>query len=219
MNLPALLALYQACNLRERLLIGVTLLVLVWGIWIASFGGMLGDKRLQQNAVLTSLQQQMQAQNDQLALMQSHSRNGVVARLKGERDQLDAELQLMEQEVALLLGKFVPADEIPLLLEDVLSNYAGLSLTAIRSRPSQKVTLQMQQADQTASAALEIYRHPIQIEFSGRYADVAAYVNDLEQGDWQFAWRSLEYRVEEYPIGKVLLEVETLSQEKEWLGV
>jgi len=211
-----LVDMYLARNLRERVLILVTTLVLVWGIWISTFGGHLADSQQQQQAVRTTLQQQIDTQSGQLAVMQGHSRNGVVSKMKAERDSLNNELELVEQQVSQLLAKFVPADEIPMLLEDVLSNHLGLRLTAIRSQPSQKVIVQLQQQQ---SGELEIYRHPIQIEFTGSYADVAAYVHELESGDWQFAWRRLEYVVRQYPEGAVLLEVETLSQEKEWLGV
>lgn len=215
-DLKSLVAAYLSRNIRERVLILVTLLALFWGVWISTFGGRLAAAQQQQQAVLSSLQQQLEVQGRQLAVMQGHSRNGVVSKLKAERDILSSELALVEQQVTHLLAKFVPADEIPMLLEDVLSSHRGLRLSAIRSQPSQKVIVQLQQ---NLNEELEVYRHPIQIEFRGRYADVAAYVHELETGDWQFAWRRLEYVVEQYPEGVVLLEVETLSQEKEWLGV
>ena len=49
--------------------------------------------------------------------------------------------------------------------------------------------------------------------------EVLAYLAALESGSWRFSWRSFEYAVSEYPKARAIIEVETLSREREWLGV
>ncbi len=210
---------YAGLSLRERILVFITLLALVWGVWISSFGGRLGDEKSRQQNALEALHESVNTRSVQLNTLRSRSLNSTVAGLKAERDALREELRRLEKRVDALLEKFIPADEVPLLLEDVLSSHHGLRLVAIRTQPAQKVTVQVVDDGAAGPASLDVYRHPIQIEFSGRYADVLAYVDELEQGTWQFGWRRLEYVVAEYPQASVLLEVETLSDELEWLGV
>ena len=63
-----------------------------------------------------------------------------------------------------------------------------------------------------------IYRHGVQLRLEGSYFDVLAYVTDLEQSGWQFRWRSLDYRVTDYPRAVVDLHLETLSRDRELIG-
>ncbi len=69
------------------------------------------------------------------------------------------------------------------------------------------------------AAQVTIYRHPVEIEVVGGYLDVMAYLSALEAAEWKFSWRRFEYVVDQYPNAQVLIELETLSREKEWLGV
>ncbi len=70
-----------------------------------------------------------------------------------------------------------------------------------------------------AEAVPGLYRHVMRVELRGGYFAVRDYLNELEAAPWRFSWRSLNYHVGQFPDGVVVLEVETLSREKTWLGV
>ena len=64
-----------------------------------------------------------------------------------------------------------------------------------------------------------VYKHPLRLEFEGDYFEVQAYLAELESSDWDFGWRRLDYVVTDHPVAEVTLEIETLSQQKSWIGV
>ena len=240
-DFAALLSKYKALSFRERALVLMTLFAFTWGVWISTFGGMLIDEKSQATGSLSNITNQLHAKSAQLAQMRVSSRDNVVIRLRAERDELIGELDFVEHEVNDLLDKFIAPKQVPLLLEDVLREHTGLTLASLRSQPSQKVTLILgagtQKNDGSQSlqqhgtgegvdavvtpqkGRLEVYRHPFRIELRGAFVDIVAYLDALENGQWQFAWRQLEYVVDEYPNAVVAIEIETLSENMEWIGV
>jgi hypothetical protein len=59
----------------------------------------------------------------------------------------------------------------------------------------------------------------MRIEFEGGYFQTLAYLQELEQSEWKFTWRDFEYQVAEFPTGVAVLQLETLSRERGWIGV
>ena len=64
-----------------------------------------------------------------------------------------------------------------------------------------------------------IYRHVLEIELAGKYADMLRYMQTLEQLDWKLLWDEIEIVGEEYPAISLKLVLSTLSTRKEWIGI
>ena len=65
----------------------------------------------------------------------------------------------------------------------------------------------------------DIYRHVLEIELVGKYADMRGYMQTLEQLDWKLIWDEIEVIGEEYPIITLKLVLSTLSTRKEWIEI
>jgi MSHA biogenesis protein MshJ len=103
---------------------------------------------------------------------------------------------------------------MPVLLEDVVAHHHGVTLQRVANKPVEPVRVK---ADGDAVPGL--YRHAMRVELRGSYFAVRDYLKELEAAPWRFSWRSLNYHVERFPDAVVVLEVETMSREKTWLGV
>ena len=118
---------------------------------------------------------------------------------------------------------------MPVLLEDLIRHHRGLKLKRILSLPVETIVVGAPANDsEVAADTLEddrkaelprVYKHPLRLEFEGDYFEVQAYLAELESSDWDFGWRRLEYVVTDHPVAEVTLEIETLSQQKSWIGV
>jgi MSHA biogenesis protein MshJ len=64
-----------------------------------------------------------------------------------------------------------------------------------------------------------VYLHGLEMEFEGDYFSVLHYVHRLESLKWRFGWSSLAIRMEDYPVSKVRIRLETLSLTEGWIGV
>lgn len=226
-----LLARYRALSVRERSLVAVTLLAATWGLWAVT----LGDRQSAANRALevsvVELEDRLAGARAELAQLESGVVTDPNERLRRERDRLDGKLRQMDASLGTLLDRFVAPERMPFLLEDVLLRHVGLTLVKIESLPAEPMDVSsLVEADDAGDEAgsgaaadepalLRIYRHPMRVEFQGGYFDVMAYLAQLEAGAWRFGWRRLDYRVADYPLATVTVEIETLSRERSWIGV
>lgn|GEM_PF-1724062 len=232
MNIPELVATFEARSLRERVLITLTVLAVTWGLWIASVGGYVIDTKEEVITDISRLSQMLQAEDAERRRLQLLDTGPAKIRLEERRDQLERMVAAQHGQLEGLLDAFIPPEEVPQLLRDMLRSHSGLQLKQLASHesepliwrgPSELQTRQASVADETLAEAdedsLQIYRHPITIELSGRYGDVYDYLTALESTGWRFSWRALNYEVASYPQARVVIEIETLSRERDWLGV
>ena len=220
---------YTALSLRERVLVTLAVLSVTWMAWSATLGGFLESSKVQIERDIDSVYSRMQAAVAEQTALESAKANDPNVRLGRERMLLDQDLAELAGSMSSVLDRFVPPQQMPALLEDVIRHHQGLSLKHMQSLPVETIVVgdveptEEVVAEQHNSAAEqavpEVYRHPLRLVFEGDYFEVAAYLEELEQSDWEFGWRRLEYVVTDYPDAEVTLEIETLSQEKNWIGV
>ena len=224
---------YTALSLRERLLVTLAVLAVTWMVWSATLGGFLESSKAQLERDIDSVYSRMQAAVAEQTALESAKANDPNLRLDRERVLLDQELAELADSMSTVLDRFVPPQRMPALLEDVIRHHRGLSLKHMQSLPVETIVIRDGATDRTQLAAPtvaqandgaeqtlpEVYRHPLRMVFEGDYFEVAAYLEELEASDWEFGWRRLEYVVTDYPVAEVTLEIETLSQEKNWIGV
>lgn len=107
----------------------------------------------------------------------------------------------------------VPADYMPDLLGNVLSQVKGLKLikfTSIAPVPLLEV------GDEKK---LNLYSHGINIRLEGDYFSVLRFVEAIESMPDKLYWKRLDYKVAQYPQADIELELYTLSINKDFISV
>lgn len=217
-------ALFNTRNSRERALILVMVLVVVWAL----LGSLLLDPMLAKKKRLTQEANQQQTQMQQLhAQIENMLSAGRVDPDATTRIRLAALSQKLEQSRAALQSvqqSLVPAEKMALLLEDVLTQNRNLKLVSLKTLPVSGV-LEMP-ADTAPSknekkppAGPTIYKHGVEIAVSGSYAELTQYLDTMEKLPWRMIWSKAEMRVEEYPLVTLTITLYTLSMDKTWLSV
>ena len=64
-----------------------------------------------------------------------------------------------------------------------------------------------------------VYRHAVELVVAGSYADIAAYMSQLEQLPWQLFWANAQLSVDKHPTNTLRLTLFTLSFDKSWLNI
>ena len=230
-------------TLRERVIILLVIVVLVYGIADILFFGAILEKRDRQIKQLSSLVASNQiAQQEVQVLLNQMSES----RLTMERQQalLDEKLTRVDQQLASAATGFIPATLMPKVLEQLLDSSTGLILIKLENKPVEKVTGvdegsangsaneltnkamatdEIEQADKAANKSeqvkTDLYRHGVELQLQGSYLATLAYLKRLESLEWRFEWEALVFDIKDYPIGTVTLEVYTYSTERDWIGV
>lgn len=206
MTLARVVELFNARATRERLLIFGALLALVLTFW---------DKLLMQplREVTAGLETEVTSYGVAATDVDDGSDPHRTALLRaGELELRSAQL---DSQIAGSARGFVPATQMIQVLHDVLRRQGSLQLVSIRNLPVQSLI-----APATSDAPPSPpYVHSIELVIDGRFADIQAYVHELEALQWKFRWSLLELSTRQYPVNRVRLSLSTLSMDATWLGV
>lgn len=200
----------QADPKRRRVWFAVIIIMVLYvGIWVGA------RPAFEQITAEQNKQQQLHGQIRQI----QNEINGVDARLAGDpqaaqRERL-TQLQQRLQQLNTQLNReanYVSAADNRALLKAVLNKATGVKVTSAQALPAELV---YQDAENQDSA---IFRHRLQLTVQGRYFALADYLQALEQLDWSFYWQRLDYKVLEAPNAEAVIEIYTISLERDYVA-
>jgi MSHA biogenesis protein MshJ len=238
----------DAKPVRERALIGLSIIALVFLIWNFLFQLPQDKRSLELNAQLSQLNNERKTTQDQLTGLATAFSNNPAKVKQAEIDQLQIILRDVEEKLSGVSQSLVAAENLPRILESVFHQTQGLELISIETLAAQEMMLAQITAVetpvvQTSSSASSVglvpdlttppptpvqeskpqgsgvYKHGVVLHLRGDYFQVLALMKSLENLSWKFYWESLDYKVIDYPDAEIELRVFTLSSEEGLLGV
>ena len=122
------------------------------------------------------------------------------------------EERLEETEAALdaQLRQFVTPREMTQVLRRLLDEHEGLELVRLETGAPREVF---------AEDEVQIFRHPVALEFTGGFGTTYRYLRRLESVSEELGWDRLDYRVADNGEGRIELRVHTLSTSRPTLGL
>jgi MSHA biogenesis protein MshJ len=227
--LESLIARFDRFSLRERGLVAGALLVAIVMTWDATLMQPLRKKEQSLTAELKTMHDGMAALN---ATFGADAGSDPTSQAMAQEQSVQAALAAVNAELASASAGLIPPDRMTEVLHDVLSHQRGVRLVSLRNKPV--VTLEQaaapKQVDEKDPAAPQQpaapakpetgpYVHSVELTVEGQYLDVLAYLQSLEDLSWRIYWKALDLQTVEHPVNRVLIELSTLSMDKEWLGV
>lgn len=216
---------YMQMQLRERRLIFfASLALLLWlgTLYVAEpLWQSLQAGRQQQKLAMGQMVQLQQQVDAVLQVLNSDPNEQVrtqISERQQQRDQLNSQIKQ-------LTGRYVSPEQMLPLLQDVLKSSPGVKLQRMRSLTPEPVSIGASAAANTAAevktaiSAPQLYLHKTEISFIGQYAQLQQLLQKLERLPWQLHWHQLEYKVSEHPQAELRLELETISEQAEYLRI
>lgn len=223
----ALLARYDALTQRERALVAAAV---VGGVLLIG-NSLFVDLPM---ARASLLQKQMQAEQGELQALQLQ-----IGKLQSEIRDPDEDnrnrlktLRAQQGELQEALARYekllVSPGQITALLEQLLTRHANLRLVSLRSLPvvpagpAEEAPVQPANAADKALPALgvgganDVWKHAVEVRLQGSYADLAAYVAELEKLPQRLIWGEVSLTAD-YPKAELRLKLHTYSLERAWL--
>lgn len=203
---------FDSLSQRERGLIALAVLVLVAmsaympieSLWKQQHSTALQVKALEQENKISM--QQIDLYQQRLAMDPNQDYRQRLNLLQQQNQEIDA--QLNEQMVDM-----VPADYMPELLGNLLGQVQGIKLlkfTSVTPVPLLAVGEEKK---------LNLYSHGIRMSLEGDYFSVLRFVEAVEAMPDKLYWKRLDYKVADYPKGKIDIELYTLSINKDFISV
>lgn len=214
-------------TLRERVIILMVIVVLIYGVIDLLFLGAILDKRERQvNQLNGLLESNIAAQQEVQDLISQIGESRLA--MQRQQQMLNDKLDKVDQQLSSAATGFIPATLMPKVLEQLLdidkNGSEALALIKLENKPVERVT-GLDEGDEKDETHIEekdvasLYRHGVELQLQGSYLATLAYLKRLEQLQWRFEWETLVFEIQEYPVGTVTLEVYTYSTERDWIGV
>jgi len=231
--------LFDSRNSRERILIAACIAGFIFSLWqfLLNEPAALSQTKLDSN--IAALKIKIDTVDKQYKILleskQVDPNRKIKARIKLAQEhieKLDTQLQIK------MKGLILPT-QMANILEQVLSQQSNLHFNRIQSLATQPLLVKSEELDiddsspqrqdnttQTTQplatnslADIGVFKHGIELEFSGSYLETLNYLHKLEKLPWNFYWDDILFDVVNYPSSRVIIRVHTLSLKEGWLGV
>lgn len=157
------------------------------------------------------------------------------AALKRERLKLQGKLLQLESDLDALSLRLVASENLPDILKAVSELAKTTKIISLKTHPAEMIDIGGRKVEVTSLAKAaqyytngnnneasvpseQVFRHAISLRIEGRYFDVVEYLKALEELKWRFYWEGLDYKVSQYPLATVDIELYTLSTDEGMLG-
>ena len=182
---------------------------------------------------LAQNQAQTQVLEVQMQALADASKNDPDAPNKARMLALEAKRSVAHSELSKVKQGLVAPDKMTQLLRDLVGRNPRLNLVGIKTLAVSPLTqagkpepgkietakAEVKAKEAPASSELGLYKHGVEISIEGSYADLVAYLVELEQLPWRVYWGDATLATQTYPVSRLTLTVYTLSLDKAWLSV
>ena len=206
---------FNALTLRERFLFVFTILVSISVVWwyfyvepmqLKTKSLIKDNNRISNEIVITR-----RTIND----IRSRIAQGVGQDKTRKLAQLELALEAVDERLRLKTIELIDPEQMFQLMTRLVYKESKLKLLSLKRREvKQAITPSENQPDEAG-----IYRHVLEVKFSGKFLDILKYMQSLENLDWKLIWDEIEIITDEYPRITVKVVISTLSTRKEWVGV
>lgn len=210
--------------LRERVLIFLTLLALIFLLWNflmqSAFDRERDALQAEANKIATE-RQTLETQMSTLALAMAS--DPAIAKTNTIR-KLNTDISDVEARLSGLSQGLISAEQLPKVLEEVLLRTSSVKLLQLRTLAATELQLVAATPDANngntpTTGGTGVYKHGVLIRVAGNYPQLIQLMTEIEALQWKFYWESLDYTVKQYPNAEIDIRVFTLSSEEGLLGV
>ncbi len=131
-------------------------------------------------------------------------------------DELEAESAQLQQQLETSIVNLVSPRDMPELLKSLITQQKKLQLIGLENIAPERLNLDLPTDDKTVVPTL--YKHRLNLEFSGDYLTMLNYLRQLEKLPRAMVWEQVAIESLEYPKTTVRLQVYTLSLTEGWIG-
>lgn len=134
-----------------------------------------------------------------------------------EIDKLNNEIRSREAALLEFVQSVTPPEDLVPLLYSILAPAGHLSLVEVNvDKPFPLLEIgrdgsaSMDGEDATGQI-LTTYKQEMQLRLKGSYFAVRDYLQLIEESNWALFWKRLDYRVENWPVAEVTLQIYTIT--------
>jgi len=222
-RLDKLASWIDAQSLRERAGILLAIIVAIFLLWDNALLLPLEKNAKQLQVQIKKQAKDLQRVRDQQQAILKRASIDPDANTRKEIETLKTAMAVLDTRLREMTVNLVDPARMASVLEEVLTRETNLKLVQIEALPP---TLLREQPVEGAAAENDeetqlpdVYQHSLRVVFEGSYLETIDYMKQVEALSQQFYWGSVDFSVDEFPLARVTITVNTLSLSEAWIGV
>ncbi len=206
---------------RERLLVfGAVATVLLAVLYVG-----LIEPSLKQQELMRQTVSELNAELDPLREQLAQAENANQAGQDSEMAQTADAIAAVEKDIEALQRRMLGPGEATALLRALLAQQTQLTLLELSTdaakpavpTPADPLTEPSEQVEASAKPSAEpFFKHGITLRAAGSYADLTAYLGQLERIAWTVRWESVRLDATHHPRIELTLKLDSISRKPEW---
>lgn len=210
----------NALSVRERGIIFSALLVVIYMLFqILAFDALIADQKklTKSEQSLNSKINQVRVENAQVIADAQIDPNKKTRSKIGEEQ---AKSKQLTEEIQNVTDKLIEPSQMASVLDSLLDKSSGLKLLSVKTKDP-KVYFTTGDANNKVKndEDIKLWQHTMVLELEGKYGQVQDYLAAIESLPKRLFWQELNYQMEKYPVGRLKLEVYTISTSEDFIGV
>lgn len=231
-KVPLLAQRFNERNQRERLIILVATVILLYTAWDYLFFQPLSKQLEQTESTFDAQKDERSKTQTVISKLQVNRTEDTVKKLKQEIHQLEKQVASATESIELFSTSFIASNEMVDVLKNLLTKETGLTLLTLKNIPIQANSLTAkqipagQQAEQQSGhppgddpETLKTYKHTFVMELSGSYLNALNYLQAIEKLPWRIALDSVTYSNQPSTPGLIRIQLHTISLSEGWVRV
>ena len=210
---------FNAQTQRERCLVAVSILVITafaWWHYHAEPKMLQIEAKRQENQ---RVMQEVEGTRAQVQAIRLRIAAGVHEEKEVQLAKLVEQLNKVEEELRIKTVELIDPEKMFQLMNELIYRDSRLKLLSLKRREVKPAIPVSAEDPEEQRLDPGIYRHVLEIQFSGKFLDFLRYMQSMEDLDWKLLWDEIEIVSEEHPDVTVKVVMSTLSARKEWVGI
>jgi len=212
---------YRARPLRERILIGAMIVALAAAAVDALLVRPLDQEHERVRARLAATEDALATIGREIESLAQVEPDPALEQLELERSQLTRQIETIDARLRSQVEGLLPPGAVVAVLEDLLRSESGLRLVRLEAHEPERLGAPAPgtSADLAPSSIGRLYRHGLTLEIEGGYGAAVAWLERIEGSGWRLLWDRFELEVTEFPNSTVTIDLHTIGETEEWIGV
>ncbi|WP_394203823.1 MSHA biogenesis protein MshJ [Shewanella waksmanii] len=204
---------FSVLSQRERVMIAAAAVIVIGMLcYLPLESKLIERQKLQQS--IRALENENKISTEQIALYQQRLAQDPNSDYRQRLQLIEEQTAALDEQLSFQMVDMVPADKMPVLLSDLLGKVSGVKLQEFASIAPVPL-LAVGEEDKK----LNLYSHGIRLVLQGDYFATLKFVEAVEAMPNKLYWKQLDYTVAEYPTSNVVIELYTLSINKDFISV
>lgn len=211
-RIEVLLEKYRAVTARERKLITIAAHTVLAGVYVLFILAPLWTSALNERRQANEIESNVLRMQAHLERLRNSPQLDPNEPVRDDIQKISAQKNVIDERIQKLTDTLVAPENMPEIFENMMTQDRSLKLISLRNKTGENVSVDAEFAN------VDLYRHGVEIRMQADYPSLMSYLRRLDSMNWKLYWQTLDYRIDEYPRGELLLEVFTLSTREEILS-